>query len=109
MDSVRRVETHGHLDLLLLATLRRLGEGHAYAVLATVRDASGGAFDLAEGTVYPALHRLERGGALASRAAAAGGRTRRVYRLTHAGEALLAERRRAWRTYARAVDAVAGP
>jgi len=111
------VELRGHLDLLLLATLRRLGAAHGYAVIAAVRQRSGGAFDLAEGTVYPALHRLERGGALVSTRQAAdagdGGqgpaRARRVYRLTHAGEAMLADQRRRWRAFVQDVDHVVGP
>jgi PadR family transcriptional regulator, regulatory protein PadR len=106
------VETHGQLDLLLLGCLQRLGDAHGYALLAAIRQGSNGAFDLAEGTVYPALHRLERGGALTSRTAPPGrgrGRARRTYRLTHAGEALLAARRAAWQAHVRAVDAVLGP
>jgi len=99
----------GHLDLLLLATLRRLGEAHGYALVAAVRQASDGAFSPAEGTVYPALHRLERGGALVGRIEADGARGRRVYRLTGAGEVLLAERRRSWQALARAMDAVLDP
>ncbi|MBA3412243.1 MAG: helix-turn-helix transcriptional regulator, partial [Actinobacteria bacterium] len=49
----------GHLDLLLLAELDR-GPGHGYALIERLRDRSGGAFDFPEGTIYPALHRLER-------------------------------------------------
>lgn len=48
----------GHLDLLLLAVLRR-GPQHGYAVIAGLGELSDGAFDLPEGTVYPALHKLE--------------------------------------------------
>lgn len=56
----------GNLDLLLLAVLTE-GEAHGYAVIARVRERSGGEFDLAEGTVYPALHKLEAEGLLRSR------------------------------------------
>ena len=55
----------GHLDLLLLAAVRAR-PAHGYAVIDELRRRSGGTFDLPEGTVYPALHRLERGGLLAS-------------------------------------------
>ena len=106
------METLGQLDLLLLGALHRLGEAHGYALVAAVRERSHGAFDLAQGTVYPALHRLERGGALSSRTAPAGqarGRPRRSYRLTGAGESMLAERRRAWQAYVRAIGAVVDP
>ena len=55
-----------------------------------VRERSGGTFDLPEGTIYPALHRLERAGLLASDWAEANGRRRRVYALTGKGAAALA-------------------
>ncbi|KJV08941.1 PadR family transcriptional regulator, partial [Elstera litoralis] len=48
----------GHLDTILLAALRA-GEAHGYAIIDTIRAGSGGTFDLPEGTIYPALHRLE--------------------------------------------------
>lgn len=108
MDDIGAVP-RGHLDLLLLATLRRLGEAHGYALVAAVRQASDGMFSPSEGTVYPALHRLERGGALVGRVDGDGARGRRVYRLTGAGEALLAERRLGWQALARAMDAVIAP
>jgi len=95
----------GHADLLLLAALES-GPAHGYAIVETVRTRSDGAFDLAEGTVYPALYRLERQGLLASEwANAAGARRRRVYRLTRRGEAELAERRESWGDYVRAMQA----
>ena len=103
------MDLRGHLDLLLLAALDRLGPAHGYALIAAIRRTSAGVFDLAEGTVYPALHRLEGGGAIAGTTASGPtGRPRRVYRLTHAGEALLADHRRAWRTFAAGLDAVVG-
>ena len=47
----------GHADLLVLAALGD-GPAHGYAIVETVRERSAGVFDLAEGTVYPALYRL---------------------------------------------------
>jgi DNA-binding PadR family transcriptional regulator len=65
---------------------------------------------LPEGTVYPALHRLEQAGLLASRwVTAASGRRRRVYALTRRGERALAERRAVWRQFSDAIgDLLAG-
>jgi PadR family transcriptional regulator PadR len=65
-----------------------------------------GAFQLAEGTIYPVLHRLEAEGLLTSSWSTAAGRRRRVYRLTRRGRAVLAERRADWRRFADAVEAV---
>lgn len=95
----------GHLDALVLATLR--GQpAHGYAVIEELKQRSAGAFDLAEGTVYPVLHRLEAEGLLASSWSTVAGRRRRVYRLTRRGRATLGERESEWRRFAAAVEAV---
>jgi len=59
----------GHLDMLMLSVLDG-GEAHGYRVIEHLRAASGGVFDLPEGTVYPVLHRLERAGYLRGRSGA---------------------------------------
>jgi PadR family transcriptional regulator, regulatory protein PadR len=103
-----RIETHrykGHVDLLLLATLEH-GALHGYAIVERLRETSDGAFDLAEGTVYPALYRLEGAGLVSSAWTTAGGRRRRVYRLTRRGRAELAAGKREWRTFSKAMRAV---
>ena len=97
----------GHLDVLLLSALEE-GPAHGYALIQRLLERSDGAFDLAEGTVYPALHRLERSGLLRS-GWSTDGRRRRVYRLTGKGSTVLAAQRRDWREFATAVDAVVEP
>ena len=97
---------HGHLDLLLLAVLRRGGPQHGYAVISGLRDASGGEFDLPEGTVYPALHKLERDGLVQSEWSIDDGRKRRVYALTAPGRAALAARKKKWALFRNGVEAV---
>lgn len=96
------------VDLLLLAAVRRRPL-HGYALVEELRRFSDGEFDLAEGTLYPALRRLEHAGLLTSRWSTAGGRPRRVYRLTRAGRHALDEREAAWRRFATAVDVVLEP
>jgi transcriptional regulator len=98
-------ELKGHLDSLILAVLAA-GPAHGYAILQELKDRSAGAFDLPEGTIYPALHRLERSGLLTSAWSNAEGRRRRVYRLTRRGRARLEVRRVEWRAFSRAVDSV---
>lgn len=56
---------HGHLDGLVLAALAS-GPAHGYALIELLRERSGGFFELPEGSVYPALHRLERAGMVES-------------------------------------------
>jgi PadR family transcriptional regulator, regulatory protein PadR len=89
----------GHVDLLVLATLSR-GPLHGYGLVEELRDVSDGAFDLAEGTVYPALYRLEGAGLLSSAWSHVSGRRRRVYRLTRRGRTELTRERREWRQFA---------
>jgi len=99
----------GHLDMIVLAALAA-GPAHGYAVIEEIRRRSGRAFDLPEGTVYPALHRLEQAGLLASRwVTAESGRRRRVYALTRRGERALAERRAIWRQFSDAIRGVLKP
>ncbi len=59
-----RERLKGNLDLLL--SVPSSGPAHGYAIISALRDRSGGTFDLPEGTIYPALHRLEDSGLLAS-------------------------------------------
>ena len=95
-----RAETlKGHLDLLLLAIIAA-EPAHGYRIIEQLKRRSGGAFNLAEGTVYPALHRLEQSGLLSSSWAKGSGRRRRVYRVTSRGRRALASEQRDWRTFA---------
>jgi PadR family transcriptional regulator, regulatory protein PadR len=106
MPTFLGMDLRGHLDLLLLSTLRQVGPAHGYALISGLRERSLGALDLPEGTVYPALHRLEREGLVASEWDTTAARPRRVYQLTTAGVAVLAAKRREWRAFTRAVQAV---
>jgi transcriptional regulator len=95
----------GHLDLLLLAGLADR-PAHGYALVETLRSRSSGAFDLPEGTLYPALHRLEESGMVASHWSEEHGRRRRVYHLTAKGRKNLVQRQTDWRAFAQAVNGV---
>jgi DNA-binding PadR family transcriptional regulator len=95
----------GHLDALILAVLAD-GPLHGYAIIEKLKRRSNGAFALPEGTVYPALHRLEAGGLLSSEWSSGDGRRRRVYELTRRGQRELGTRRGEWREFSRAVEAV---
>jgi PadR family transcriptional regulator, regulatory protein PadR len=97
----------GHLDAMLLATLAD-GPRHGYAIKEALRTDSGGAFDLPTGTVYPALHRLERAGLIRGSWSTVNGRRRRNYQLTAAGRRTLDHERSAWREFSAAVTALLG-
>jgi len=95
----------GNLDLLLLSVLSAR-PAHGYAIISSLRDRSEGMFDLPEGTIYPALHRLEGAGLLVSSWAETDGRRRRVYGLTDRGSAALAAEQTEWRRFASGMHAV---
>ena len=97
----------GHLDLLILAVMAD-GAKHGYAVIEELKTRSGDAFDLPEGTVYPALHRLEKAGYLTSDWSVTQGRRRRTYRLTGKGRRSLDDQRQGWADFSAAVDKVLG-
>lgn len=99
----------GHLDLLLLSVVAQ-GAAHGYAIIERLKERSAGAFELGEGTVYPALHRLERTKLLKSRWSSAkeGARRRRVYELTRSGRAELAGRSQEWLRFVEGIHAVLG-
>lgn len=98
-------DLRGQIDLLLLSVLVS-GPAHGYRVIERLREQSEGAFDLTEGTVYPALHRLERSGLLESHWSDDAPRRRRVYAVTQPGRGSLATRRRDWAAFAGAMQAV---
>jgi PadR family transcriptional regulator, regulatory protein PadR len=100
-----RASFSGHLDLVLLAALQG-GPRHGYGVIDHVRRSSRGLFDYPEGTVYPALHRLEHEGLLCSHWRTVDGRRRRVYELTPRGAKELSGRRRQWEQHALGMAAV---
>jgi len=102
---MKRDATRGNLDVLLLRILSA-GPLHGYAVITALKERSGGLFDLPEGTVYPSLHRLEAAGLVASAWEFGGVRRRRVYQLTSAGEASLAQGQRDWQRFAAGIRAV---
>ncbi len=97
----------GHLDLLLLSVLSN-GPAHGYAIIESLRTRSGDVFDLPEGTVYPALHRLENQGLLKSSWSEDSGRRKRVYQLTSKGQQALSTRQDEWLKFSKAVNTTVG-
>lgn len=98
-------ELKGHLDLVLLSVLIG-GPAHGYALIEEIRERSEGVFDLPEGSVYPALYRLEAAGLLSSRWTTASGRRRRTYRLTAKGKRKLEQERGEWRQFSQTMSEV---
>lgn len=95
------------VEMLLLEVIGR-GPTYGYEITQTVAERSGGYFELKEGSLYPALHRLERQKLLRSSWREADGRRRKYYELTDAGRAELAARRTSWVGFAAGVNGVLG-
>jgi transcriptional regulator len=86
----------GTLDLLVLKTLSR-GPEHGYGIATWVQQVSEDALRVEEGSLYPALHRMEQTGWIAAEwQMTEKNRRARVYRLTRAGRARLADEERKW-------------
>jgi len=94
---------------LLLLSLVSEREMYGYELVAELRNRSSAVIDLPEGTVYPALRRLERDRLVSGRwVDVTGGPRRRYYALTMAGERALADGRAAWRRFAAAAEGILG-
>jgi DNA-binding PadR family transcriptional regulator len=102
---MERDELKGHLDSLILATLAN-GPSYGYAIIEDMKARSSGDLSLANGSIYPALHRLEREGLVASGWSTGTLHPRRIYRLTERGAAELRDRRARWRRFVSTIESV---
>lgn len=96
----------GTLDLLILKSLAA-GALHGWAISRRIQQMSSDVLTVNQGSLYPALYRLEDRGWIAAREGeSAEGRRIRIYRLTALGRRQLAEEIDAWRLFSRALDHV---
>jgi len=106
---MRAEELKGHLDALLLATLED-GPRHGYAVMEALRRSTDGRLDLPTGTIYPALHRLERRGWISSSwGTSQNNRRAKYYRLTRTGRKQLFAETSKWERLTAAIGRVMNP
>jgi transcriptional regulator len=111
MTSVRLNLLQGTLDVLVLRALED-GARHGYAIARFIRDGSGGAFQILDGALYTALHRLEeRGWVTSAWGNSERGKRAKFYRLTAKGRRGLKSETATWEEYVAAVAGVlrAGP
>ncbi len=96
----------GTLDLLILKSLV-LGSLHGWAISKRLRQLSSDVLDVGQGSLYPALYRLEdKGWIEAEWGTSPEGRRAKIYTLTAAGRKRLAEERAQWKTFSAAVDQI---
>jgi PadR family transcriptional regulator PadR len=100
---MRADQLRGHVEMLLLAALAS-GPAHGYALSAELKRRSKGRLALVEGSLYPALHRLEAAGLVGSFDEEMDGRRRRRYELTADGKVALDEEMRSWEQFKSCVD-----
>jgi PadR family transcriptional regulator PadR len=97
----------GSMDLLVMKTLLRKGKLHGYAIMSAIRERSGDVLRVEEGSLYPALHRMEEAGWVrAEWVTKDSGRRARVYELTAKGKKQLAAEEPKWQAVAKAVNRV---
>ena len=100
----------GTLDMLILKTLL-FGPAHGHGITTFIRQTTGNALVVDHGSLYPALHRLQRDGFISSKWERAPGKTRELkfYRLTAAGRRQLNKRQSKWDELVRAIGSVMDP
>jgi PadR family transcriptional regulator PadR len=97
----------GSLDLLVLKILSRRPKLHGYAIMTAIKDASGEVLNAEEGSLYPALHRMEEAGWIrAEWVTKESGRRARMYQLSAAGKKQLATEETRWQTVSSAINRV---
>jgi DNA-binding PadR family transcriptional regulator len=109
MNAITGDMLRGHLDTMILSTLER-GNAHGLEILRRLETAGCGLLKLKEGSLYPALYRLEAAGKIkAAWEAEPHGRRgarRRIYRLTRTGKRQLNSGRQAWADFATVIGAI---
>ena len=101
----RMAVLQGTLDLIVLRTLKSMGPQHAYAIATRIQQMSGDLLHLNQGTLYPALVRLEQQGRIKGTwATTESNREAKFYAITRSGEKALAEETLRWRRMSGLVD-----
>jgi transcriptional regulator len=100
-------DLQGALDLLILKTLSQLGSMHGYGIVLHIKRVSDDLLIVEEGSLYPALHRMEQSGWVRSSWAITDyGRKAKWYALTKAGKDQLTSREKNWQQVVKGVDAI---
>ena len=97
----------GAVETLILEVISR-GPTYGYEIAQTVTSRSKGYFELKEGSLYPALHRLEQQKLVSAFWQEVDGRRRKYYKLSASGQRALGERKAEWRAFATGVQGVLG-
>ena len=100
----------GNIGCLLLFLIKEEEKAYGYQLIKEVKKRSDGYFQFKEGTVYPALHRLEKEGLVKGKwVRQQNGQERRYYRITEKGLEALRERMSVWQGFTAAMNLIIGP
>ena len=100
-------DLQGALDLLILKSLSQLGAMHGYGIVMHIERVSDALLNVEEGSLYPALHRMEQSGWVrAEWAVTEASRKAKFYSLTAAGRKQLAAREKNWEQVVKGVQAI---
>ena len=109
MSSINGDALRGHLQTLILSALRR-GDAHGFEILKRLEEAGSGLLQLKEGSLYPALYRLESAGVIKGKWETADtprrGPRRRIYRLTAKGQRHLRTARNEFRQFVAVIGGI---
>lgn len=109
-ESISGNALRGHLETMVLSSLEKQ-EAHGFEILRRLEEAGRGALSMKEGSLYPALYRMEKSGLLKARwddKAEGRGPRRRVYRLTNKGRKQLQQGRQAWDQFVTVIGPIVG-
>jgi PadR family transcriptional regulator, regulatory protein PadR len=111
MSSIQGDKLRGHLEIMILAALER-GDAHGLEILQRLEQAGCGLLRLKEGSLYPALYRLEAAGRVEAvwedEPHGRRGARRRIYRLTRQGKRQLSAGRTEWQQFVQVLGAIVG-
>jgi PadR family transcriptional regulator, regulatory protein PadR len=111
METIHGDKLRGHLEAMILSTLER-GEAHGLEILHRLEDSGCGMLRLKEGSLYPALYRLESAGEVLAvweeEPHGRRGARRRIYRLTSKGKRELSKGRTEWQQFVQVLGAILG-
>ena len=100
----------GNTDSLLLYLINESGRIHGYRLIKEIQSRSGGFFKFREGTVYPALHKLENDGLIQGEwQVQPNGQQRRYYKITAKGQEVLLNRISMWFKFSQAMNLILSP
>ena len=111
METINGDKLRGHLEAMILSTLER-GEAHGLEILHRLEESGCGMLRLKEGSLYPALYRLESAGEVLAvweeEPHGRRGARRRIYRLTSKGKRELSKGRTEWQQFVQVLGAILG-